>query len=126
MKLRSIADVIAFDQRGTGNSDGLPECPYRNDIPVNRPFSEKKYTELTTNTCRQCIEYWKAEGHAVTAYNTMENADDIETLRRLLGANKIILWGISYGSHLAFEYIRRYDEHLEKAIFLPSPCGWRP
>ncbi|MEN1786337.1 MAG: hypothetical protein AAGF77_14550, partial [Bacteroidota bacterium] len=31
MKLREVADVIAFDQRGTGMSNQLPNCPYYAD-----------------------------------------------------------------------------------------------
>lgn len=116
MKLREVADVIAFDQRGTGMSDRLPDCPYTIEIPYAEPIDKAEYAKMTTENLRKCKSFWDAEGVDLSAYNTTENAKDIDDLRRALGEDLISIWGISYGSHLAFEYIRLFEENIDKMV----------
>jgi pimeloyl-ACP methyl ester carboxylesterase len=52
----------------------------------------------------------------LAAYNTVESADDLEAIRAALGAERINLWGHSYGSHLALAYVRRHGEHVQRLI----------
>ena len=115
MKLREVADVIAFDQRGTGMSNVLPKCPYEIDLVIANPTSKEEYLKKTTNHLKKCIDFWNKENN-LNAYNTNENAKDLEELRRVLKADKISLWGISYGSHLAFEYIRLFEQNIDKVV----------
>ncbi|MEO1514055.1 MAG: alpha/beta fold hydrolase [Bacteroidota bacterium] len=116
MKLRAVADVIAFDQRGTGMSEKLPVCPHNVAFELDRAIDKAEYVEKTTEGISRCLEFWEQEQVNLTAYNTTESAKDIDDLRRALGVDKISLWGISYGSHLAFEYIRLFEEHLDKVV----------
>lgn len=116
MALRKVADVIALDQRGTGLSNQIPNCETRASIPIDQPGTQEMYISKLSQAAKACIDSWKEQGVQIEGYNTQENADDIEELRKSLGANKISLWGISYGSHLAFNYIKRYDENLDKVI----------
>ena len=48
----------------------------------------------------------------MTGYNTEQNADDVEDLRRHLGEDKIDLWGISYGTHLALSVLKRHPDSI--------------
>ncbi len=48
--------------------------------------------------------------------DAVESADDLMDLRRVLGVERIALWGISYGTHLAFATLRRHGEHVSRAI----------
>ncbi len=50
----------------------------------------------------------------MTGYNTEQNADDIDDLRRHLGAEKIDLWGISYGTHLALSVLKRHGDRVNR------------
>jgi pimeloyl-ACP methyl ester carboxylesterase len=54
----------------------------------------------------------------VQAYNTRESADDIEDLRVALGADKLRLWGFSFGTQLGLMTIRRHGEHIERAALV--------
>ncbi len=114
MALREISDVIAFDQRGTGKSNQIPPCKETFDVPLNEPGEAHKYIELMSESSKKCIAFWKANDIDVSAYNTLENAKDLEDLRKVLGVEKLNLWGISYGSHLAFAYINQYPERVDK------------
>lgn len=116
MKLREVADVIAFDQRGTGLSHNLPNCPYRADFELAKAINKPEYIRETTKIIKECMAFWQKENVNIKAYNTTENAKDIDRLRKVLGADKISIWGISYGSHLAFEYIRRFENNIDKMV----------
>ncbi|MEM9921922.1 MAG: alpha/beta fold hydrolase [Bacteroidota bacterium] len=116
MKLRAVADVIAFDQRGTGLSHRLPNCPYRVEFELDRAIGKAEYVQKTTENISKCLEFWQEKNVNLHAYNTTESAKDIEVLRKALNAEKVSLWGISYGSHLAFEYIRLFEQNIDKLV----------
>ncbi|RFN59387.1 alpha/beta fold hydrolase [Marixanthomonas ophiurae] len=116
MKLSEVADVIAFDQRGTGMSDKLIDCPYKLNVPLDKPLTKEDYLKITTKNLKKCKSFWDSNDVDLSAYNTTENAKDLDVLRKVLGAKKISLWGISYGSHLGFEYIRLFEENIDKLV----------
>jgi pimeloyl-ACP methyl ester carboxylesterase len=116
MKLRAVADVIAFDQRGTGLSHRLPRCPYRAEYALDKPVSKAEYFTKSTENINKCLQFWEDENVDLSAYNTTESAKDIEALRIALDVEKLSLWGISYGSHLAFEYIRLFENRIDKLV----------
>ncbi|RYY29365.1 MAG: alpha/beta fold hydrolase [Sphingomonadales bacterium] len=112
MALRAVADVIAFDQRGTGLSRTIPERPTSTRaVPI---FTEAGMTSYLREELQSAWTDWTKAGVAMTGYNTEQNADDIDDLRRHLGAEKINLWGISYGSHLALSVLRRHGGRVNR------------
>jgi pimeloyl-ACP methyl ester carboxylesterase len=117
MALREVADVIAFDQRGTGYSKPDLECYQQLAMPLDVvPSRAAAINELRKNA-RGCVEYWRdIQRVDLTGYNTNESADDLEDLRKALAANQISLWSISYGTHLALATIRRHPESIHRAI----------
>ena len=116
MALREVADVIAFDQRGTGMSQRDMPCDEPVLVPLDataRDAVVKAYKEKA----KGCVAYWRDWQRAdLAGYNTNESADDLEELRRVLGAKKIDLWAISYGTHLALATLRRHPASLGHAI----------
>ena len=116
MKLREVADVIAFDQRGTGMSENLPNCPYRVEFELSKPIDKQVYIDKTKENLNRCFEFWNKEKVNLQAYNTTESAKDLDDLRKVLNVKKISIWGISYGSHLAFEYIRLFENNIDKMV----------
>jgi pimeloyl-ACP methyl ester carboxylesterase len=117
MALREIGDVIAFDQRGTGYSKPNLGCYERMAFPLDvAPSRVAVLNELRENA-RGCASYWRdIQRVDLTGYNTNESADDLEDLRKALGANQISLWTISYGTHLAFATMRRHPKSIHRAI----------
>ncbi len=114
--LRGVADVIAFDQRGTGLSEQLPDCPHETVLPLDVPGSRESYTAAWAETARACAAHWRRAGVDLDAYNTEESADDLEALRLVLEADQIALWSISYGTHLALATIRRHPSSISSAV----------
>jgi pimeloyl-ACP methyl ester carboxylesterase len=117
MALREIADVIAFDQRGTGFSKPNLTCIDRLALPLNvAPTREAAIKEMRENA-RSCAFYWRnVQRVDLSGYNTNESADDLDDLRKALGVNQISLWSISYGTHLAFATMRRHPASIHRAI----------
>jgi pimeloyl-ACP methyl ester carboxylesterase len=117
MALREIADVIAFDQRGTGYSKPNLGCYERMALQLDvAPSRVAVLNELRKNA-RDCASYWRdIQRVDLTGYNTNESADDLEDLRNALGVKQISLWTISYGTHLAFATMRRHPKSIHRAI----------
>jgi pimeloyl-ACP methyl ester carboxylesterase len=114
---QKVADVIALDQRGTGLSRPNLACDGPEiDLPLAQPLDREALLAASRGVSRACAERWKKEGVDLSAYNTDESADDIEDLRAALGAPKISLYGASYGTHLAFNVLRRHGDRIERVV----------
>ena len=61
-----------------------------------------------------CLDEFAAEGVDLAAYNSDENADDIDALRQALGYDKIIYYGESYGTLLGQYLLRRHPDILAR------------
>lgn len=116
MAMRELGDVIALDQRGTGASTPELSCSQQLDLPPDQPATRAVALETYRQRSRACAADWRRRGVDLTGYNTEQSADDLDDLRRALGAEKIRLWGISYGSHLALAAIRRHGPGIERAV----------
>jgi pimeloyl-ACP methyl ester carboxylesterase len=116
MALREIGDVIAFDQRGTGDSKPSVACPGNFELSADVIPSYEEFLKVARQRSRECIALLKGQGADLAGYTTLESADDLEALRVGLGAKKISLWGISYGTHLSLAMIKRHGKNIDRAI----------
>ncbi|MEM1054201.1 MAG: alpha/beta fold hydrolase [Bacteroidota bacterium] len=114
--LRSIADVILLDQRGTGLSSRLPSCTSSVELPPDEALSRERYVALYREGLTECLAFWEREGLDIRGYTTEESAADIEAVRVALGAEQVSLLGISYGTHLALATLRRYPERIDRMV----------
>jgi pimeloyl-ACP methyl ester carboxylesterase len=114
-KLREVADVIAYDQRGTWGTDPYMVCPERWSYPLDRPWGEETLSATIAPYLKGCAAHWGARAD-LPAYNTVESAEDLEALRVALGTEELTLWGISYGTHLALAYVRAHPNRVHRAI----------
>lgn len=113
--LLSVRDVVFFDQRGAGWSQPSLVCPEIEPLKIaaiKRPLSLAESLAAYA-ACRDRLE---AAGVNVAAYNTSENAADVDDLRRALGYEQINLLGVSYGTMLAQVIVRDYPDHIRSAI----------
>jgi len=112
-------DYIAFEQRGTTfaqpclSCDGMGEAKkqaYRKNLPLDSMILEE------TKRCRKSLA---DAGNDLSAYNTIENAADIEDLRRALHIDSINLVGISYSGGLMMTVMRNFPQHI-RSVTLDS------
>jgi pimeloyl-ACP methyl ester carboxylesterase len=116
MALRAVADVIAFDQRGTGWSNDIPRCDFGRAYPLAEPLTNERLIPFMREQAAFCTQFWKEAGVDLAGYDTWESAADLDALRAALGADKITLWGISYGTHLGLAALKRYPERIDRAV----------
>ncbi len=116
MALREVSDVIAFDQRGTGWSNDLPECETEISYPLDVPIELETAIPLYEQAAAECLEFWSRAEFDLAGYNTFESARDLDALRAHLGAQKINLWAISYGTHLAMAAIKTMDDRIDRIV----------
>lgn len=119
-ELQKIADVLLLDQRGTGQSKPSLELQTESPIPqsvldnaTDHPTSVQQMVERI----KQAHQTLQKTGIDLNAYNTAENAEDIEDLRKALGTDKISLYGYSYGTHLGLAYLKKYDKNVSRCVF---------
>lgn len=116
MAMREFGDVIAYDQRGTGHSENAPECVSDVALPIDRVVAREERRSLLLNAAEQCDAFWRAKGLDPAGYTTPENARDLDALRRHLGARKISLLAISYGTHLALSAVKEMGPRIDRMV----------
>lgn len=52
----------------------------------------------------------------LAGYTTIESARDLDALRAALGAEKVNLWGISYGTHLALAALKVMERRIDRLV----------
>ncbi len=100
--------LVLLDQRGTGGSH-LLQC----DAPAE-PAGHfgALFDPEDVRRCRNELAT-KAD---LRFYTTTIAVEDLDALRSRLGYERIALWGGSYGTRVAMEYIRRHGERVERAV----------
>ncbi|MCP3137600.1 alpha/beta fold hydrolase [Pyxidicoccus xibeiensis] len=116
LALREVADVIALDQRGTGQSTFHAELSHAWSVPLDSPMDEAMLTAKVKASATEAAKAWTAAGVDLGAYTTVESAEDLESLREALGVPRLSLWGISYGTHLGLAYLRRHADRVDRVI----------
>jgi len=119
-RLREVGDVILLDQRGVGQSQ--PQLVWRAFDPLPHDIFESPEAMLKSmmERSRKAAAYWREKGAELSAYNTQQSADDVDDLRKALGAEKIRLFCFSYGTHLGLTVINRHGANIESAICIGS------
>jgi pimeloyl-ACP methyl ester carboxylesterase len=114
--MRAYGDVIALDQRGTGASNVVPSCRSSQSVPLRTVTSDLKFVGIFRSALKECLVFWRHRAADLAGYNTVENAQDLDALRRHLGADKIVLWGTSYGAHLALAALKEMPSGIERVV----------
>jgi pimeloyl-ACP methyl ester carboxylesterase len=115
----SERDYIAFDQRGTGRSEPALKCDeldkaYRQDIYGMIDAQSREY--VFKNALLSCNGLLQANGVDLSAYSTVESAADLRDIVKLLGYEKVNLYGVSYGTRLALVTMRNHPEIVRSSI----------
>lgn len=118
--LRQQADVILFDQRGTGLSDQLDDCQ-RDPTPLfMQPLTQTSLNAYLAKTIPECVSEWQQKNYDLNGYNTRESVEDLVELRKVLGVEKLDFLAISYGTHLALATAKYHPEIIGKMVLASS------
>ena len=109
-EVRKNRDIVFIDQRGTGKSNPL-ECAEFDEVHYQLSLLEQQQRLKTI--VQACAEKL---GEQLQFYTTPYAVQDLDTVRQVLGYQRINVWGVSYGTRVALEYMRRYPEATRSSI----------
>ena len=112
-RLGARRDLVFVDQRGTGRSAPL-ECAQPD---LNQPLAQLADAQAARArllACRQ--ELAKLPHGDLRHYTTTVAMQDLDAVRRTLGAQRINLVGGSYGTRAGLEYMRQFPQAVRRAV----------
>ena len=108
-------DFVLFSQRGTAPAQPTLDCPAYNTLTIEastKGMSLEALGQASKDALVKCAEAFKAQGVDLAAYNSNENADDVDSIRQALGYDKIFYYGESYGTQLGQFVLPRHPDIL--------------
>jgi pimeloyl-ACP methyl ester carboxylesterase len=91
-------DLLVFDQRGTGGS-----------TPLTCQLTGATLTDMASHCASEL-------GVRRGQFTTAASVDDLELLRAESGYDKLVLYGVSYGTKVAMDYAARYPDRVESLV----------
>ena len=123
-------NLIVMDQRGTGHSEPLLDCPAVGRLPydtIGEPLTTESWINHQRVALDTCHAEALAQGADLSTYTTAAMAADVEDLRLALGYEQWNLYGVGYGTRLALEVMRHYPDGLRSVILdspIPPDAAW--
>jgi len=113
-------DWIGFDPRGVGQSEPALNCDpgyFGYDRPSYVPTSQRIMKYWRTKTRNYAKACGKAKARRLLPFMTSaDNARDMNSIRKALGADKISYYGFSWGSYLGQDYMTLFPKHLRRVV----------
>jgi len=113
-----LGDVLLLDQRGTGAGRERVSYFSRKKIPENILVDEMVTQKYFKNMQVKALAAFEKRGVDLNGYTTVENAKDIDVLRKELGYEKISIFGFSYGTHLGQTYLKYHGAQVANAVLV--------
>lgn len=119
-------DIVYFDQRGVGLSHPLA-CPvaYARDFlgfltdtdqegleGYDTPSEQQAAIEAARTFVDECVTEIGPDAARLGYFGTDQVAEDLETFRQVIGDEKFMLYGVSYGTAVAQTYAAAHPERL--------------
>lgn len=111
-RLNDTRDLVMLDQRGTGKASLL----------VCEAFADEEESDAVAldptrmvALAQRCVAEINAKADP-SRYTTVDAARDLEALRVALGADRLNLYGVSYGTRLAQVYATMYPTRVRTVI----------
>ena len=115
-RLNNRRDIVFVDQRGTGQSAPLA-CPdAKREALAEQADPDRQFKQLMQ--CKAALlklPYIKAESD-LGFFTTTLAMQDLDAVRAQLGAERIDLVGISYGTRAALEYMRLFPARVRRSV----------
>ena len=103
-------DLVLWDQRGTYFSQPRLTCPETEDT------ADDADDKTQLEAAHRCGVRLAAETGDLSAFNSVENARDVDSVRAALGYDAFNFYGVSYGSELGQFLIRERPPALRSVI----------
>ena len=126
-------DLIIMGQRGTLDTEPELTCPEIdrfNAQAVGLLYDSPSTEALHVAATKACHDRLAGEGIELSAYNTTENEEDFEDLRKVMHIAQWNVYGYSYGTYLALSLMRDHPGAIRSvtidSVLPPSvvSLGW--
>ncbi|KOV98947.1 peptidase [Streptomyces sp. NRRL B-1140] len=114
--LRERYDLVSWDPRGVGASEGVRcrgdremQAAESVDLTPDTPAEEKAYLEDATDFGKGCQ---KDAGELMSHVSTADSARDMDRIREVLGDKRMNYFGISYGTELGGTYAHLFPRKV--------------
>ncbi len=110
-------DIVIFNQRGTRYAIPDLSCTESFNgaaelLALPDEAAEKRSLELL----QACYDRLQSEGVDLSAFNSLQNAADVEAIRSALGYDEYNFYGVSYGTLLGLHLLRDHESDLRSVI----------
>lgn len=115
-------DLVPYDQRGTGLSEPLLDCPEVDDAQVanlQRAAAYEVELQAITDAYRACRQRLADDGIDFDDYDTEASVRDLDAIRHALDYPAWNIYGGSYGARLALAAMRSTPDSI-RAVVLDS------
>jgi pimeloyl-ACP methyl ester carboxylesterase len=111
-RLNNRRDIVFVDQRGTGRS-----APLLCEDPRRQPVADQADPERQLAQLRECRKRLQALPHGdLRHYTTPIAMQDLDAVRRAIGAERVNLVGVSYGTRAGLEYLRQFPAQVRRVV----------
>jgi len=110
--VRRTRDIVLIDPRGGGKSSPLKCAAFAPRDPLEE-FADDEAERAAQVCLREIVAAHAAD---ITQYTTSTLVADIDAIRQALGYDRVNLWGGSYGTRAAQEYVRRYPQRVRTVV----------
>jgi pimeloyl-ACP methyl ester carboxylesterase len=113
-RLNNWRDIVFIDQRGTGKSAPLICKADDKSMQLSQALG-------VANAAQRVLDCMPAlaatpQGKALDQFSTTIAMQDADAVRAALGAQKINLVGVSYGTRAAMEYARQFPQRTRRVV----------
>jgi len=115
-RLNNRRDIVFVDQRGTGQSAPLECKDAKRETLAEQSDPDQQLRQLMD--CKAALSklpYIPTE-RDLGFFTTTLAMQDLDAVRAQLGAERINLVGISYGTRAALEYLRQFPTHVRRSV----------
>ena len=115
-RLNNRRDIVFVDQRGTGQS-----APLQCQDPEHESLAEQADPDRQFRLAMLCkaallkLPYIRSESD-LGFFTTTIAVQDLDAVRRELGAGRVDLVGASYGTRVALEYLRQFPAAVRRIV----------
>jgi pimeloyl-ACP methyl ester carboxylesterase len=123
-------DLVFADQRGVGLSHPIT-CPtatgvyYHSEADTGDPAQRDAVGKAASTYVADCMKEANADTADLPFISTAQAIEDLEAFREYLGADKLQLYGESYGTQFVQTYAAKYPKRIA-ALFIDGPVDLVP
>jgi pimeloyl-ACP methyl ester carboxylesterase len=110
-------DIVIFNQRGTQYAEPNLMCTESFEAAAEiLGLAGDEADARSLEALSECYDRLRGEGINLSAYNSLENAADVDAIREALGYEQYNFYGVSYGTLLGLHLMRNHPDHLRSVI----------